>query len=249
MIELPGVYRRRIRIAGNENSMSVDVEDDPHRFGVDLAFSEGRVTHIGGRAIRTPFTTCSAAALLLQQLVGTPWLRSPYAVLRQITLGEHCTHLIDMAALGISAAARGLNHRVYDVEISLRAGDRLCRRTAIVRRDDTEIMRCTLEQDIVVEPARYAGAEMRRAASWSEAADEEEIEAIFVVGRAMLVSNGRRPGRADFDYASELPRMRGACYTFQPARAGIAQRNPGNVLDFTDNPTALLADLAEETRS
>jgi hypothetical protein len=237
MMEITGVYRRRIRIAGQESSVSVDVEDDPHRFGVDLSYGEGRVNGIEGRAIRTPFSTCSAATMLLQQLVGTP--------LRQITLGEHCTHLIDMAALAISAAACGVTHRIYDIEVKLTLTDGIWSRAAIVWRDKIEALRLTLHGDIVAEPARYAGLEMRRAASWTLDPDEKEAEAIFVAGRALLVANGRRPGRADFDHASELPRMRGACYTFQPERAGVAQRNHGNVLDFTDAPDALLSDLRD----
>jgi hypothetical protein len=243
MAEIPGVYRRRVLITAATGMVCADLEDDPHRFGVDVRHDGTRVTEVAGRALRAPFTTCAAAAAVLQQLEGTPLLRSPYAVLRQVNLGEHCTHLLDMAGLAISAAARGIQRRSYDVEIKLvRDGGKLTR-TGIMTRDNQLIASWVVEAGLVVQPDRFAGLQIRRGASWSAAmaGDEDELEGIFVMERAMLASNSRL--NSESSNASAYSRMRNACFSFQTMRVATAVRIRGNTIDFTDRPNALLADL------
>lgn len=246
--ELPpgkfGLFRRRIRIVGARDRCSVDVEDDQHRYGADIEHDGVFVVAVHGRALRTPWTTCPLAIGQLQALVGSPLLPSPFAVLRQLKLALQCTHLIDMAVLGVAAAARQLEYRQYDATFTMEERDGADWRTGILKRDDGATNRWVFENGIVVEPAQFAGLEMRRSASWvhERTSDADLIEQTFVMQRALLVTGGRRVDLDKVPSASSQTWMLGACFAFQPDRVDQAKRRMGSTRTFS-NPDELLADL------
>src|ERR1700730_9209991 len=159
-----GVFRRRIRIASDECHATADLEDNQHRFGVDIIHNGHAVKEIKGRALRTPWTTCALAASELRTLVDTGLLRSPFAVLHQISIAKHCTHMIDLAAIAVSAAARTVRQRQYDAVFELSNKDGVDWRIGTLKRDGTAPTRWIIRDGLVCEPKQYAGLEARRIA-------------------------------------------------------------------------------------
>lgn len=239
-----GLYRRRVRLRATPWRASADVEDDYHRFGVDVEHDGAVVLAIRGRALRTPWTTCPLAAQQLQVLAGAPLLASPFQVLRQTKLAQHCTHMVDMAALAIAAAARGERYRQYDASLTLEDRGGADWRTGVLEPSDGEPSRWLMRDGVVVEPAAYAGLEMRRAASWIAARSDtiSAIEAAFVMQRAVLVAGGRRYELDEVVTPAAQLWMLGACFAFQPDRMAEGRRRLGSTRSFLRSED-LLADL------
>jgi hypothetical protein len=241
---VPGRFHRRVRVTGDGLQSSADLEDDQHRFGASIIHDGVTIQSVSGRAIRTPWTTCPLAVAELRALAGTPLLMSPYAVLRQIVLAQHCTHLIDMAALAVAAAARDIRHRQYDAVLALADEDGADWRIGTLERDGSLCSRWVFRDGIIREPAAYAGLEIRRAAKWiaKHTDDADEIESVFVMQRAMLVAGGRRYNLDDIPLATSQSWLVGACFTYQPPHIEDARRRFGSTRDFTDSDQ-LLTDL------
>lgn len=241
---VPGQFRRRVRIVGDERQASADVEDDQHRFGADIVHDGTTIQSVAGRAIRTPWTTCPLAVAELQALLGAALLPSPYQVLRLIALAQHCTHLIDMASLAVSAAARNIRYRQYDAVLTLANDDGADWRFGTLQRDGSHCSRWVFRDGLIHEPAEYAGLEIGRAAKWitTRTNDADTIEAIFVMQRAMLVAGGRRYVLDDTLFATGQSWMTGACFAYQPSRIQDSRRRLGSTRDFTDSDQ-LLTDL------
>ncbi len=65
-----GAYRRAIRIAADGDTVTAEMEDDIHHFGISLSHAGGVVTAISGSALRTPWTICPGALAELDGLEG-----------------------------------------------------------------------------------------------------------------------------------------------------------------------------------
>jgi len=239
-----GRFHRRVRIVGDGSTSSADVEDDEHRFGADISHDGRRVCSVAGRAMRTPWTTCPSAAAQLAELNDTPLLSSPYQVLRQIRLAHQCTHMIDMAALAVSAAALGIRQRQYDAVLAVEDKDGADWRIGTLQRDDELQTLWVVEDGIVREPRLYSGCEMQRSQRWIEerASTIEEIESVFVMQRAMLVAGGKRVVLDQHETANDQVWMTGACFAFQSSRIAEARRRFGSSRTFSRSDE-LLADL------
>jgi hypothetical protein len=239
-----GVYHRRVRIVTDFRHASADVEDDEHRFGADITHDGTLVTSVAGRALRTPWSSCPLAASQLEQLLETPLSASPYRVLRQTRLAQQCTHMIDMAALAVAAAARGILWRQYDAVLAVVDRDGVDCRQGTLRRDDGLRIDWVVEDGFVREPKAYAALEMRRSGRWAEqhALDADEVEAIFVMQRAMLVAGGKRFILDQHETAASQVWMTGACFAFQESRIRESKRCYGSSVRFATSDE-LLADL------
>jgi Protein of unknown function (DUF2889) len=243
------VFRRRVLLRGCTGVATADVEDDQHRFGVDVSHDGHVVTTITARALRTPWTTCALAAASLDTFVGIHMPRSPFAALRHVRLAHQCTHMADMASLAIAAAARQVLHRVYDVEIRRNTeddrGGGASNYDAKLMRDGSETSRWRIRDRLIVEPVHLRGLEIFRASSWvgEKIQDEEAAEELFVLQRGVLVAGGGEIDLDLYESPSGSAWIPGACFAFQPDRAALGRRNKGNTFDFTERPEALLADL------
>jgi hypothetical protein len=239
-----GRFHRRVRIVGDTSTSSADVEDDEHRFGADIGHDGQRVLSVAGRAVRTPWTTCPLAAVQLAELRDTPLLSSPYKVLRQVRLAHQCTHMVDMAALAVCAAALGTTRRQYDCVLAVEDKGGADWRIGTLQRDNEPGTHWVVKDGVVLEPASYAGCEMQRSGRWVEerAASIEEIESVFVMQRAMLVAGGKRVILDEHDTAANQVWMTGACFAFQSSRIDEARRRFGSTRTFLQ-PAELLSDL------
>src|SRR4051812_35855186 len=96
--------RRLQLIDPQPGHVTAEVEDDYHRFFVELSHDGERITGVATNAKRFPWTTCpSAGAHLAERLTGAP--------LSEVASREnpltHCTHMLDLAILAAAHAQDG----------------------------------------------------------------------------------------------------------------------------------------------
>jgi hypothetical protein len=240
-----GTYRRRVLVRSEQYFASADMEDDPHRFGVDVHHDGSRVVRVVGRAIRVPWSTCPFAAAELSSLAETPLLRSPFDVLRQIDVRKQCTHMADMAAMAIAAAARGVRCRQFDIALRLAVGnddERLGHLAVDVESADEWL----INHGVIEKPARYSGINLTHSSKWIDQYNfsDDERDELFVMRRAHLVSGGRRFDLDEFPLPADSPQQANVCFTYQAGRSADARRQIGSTRDFTRFESALLADLS-----
>jgi hypothetical protein len=152
--------------------------------------------------------------------------------------------MIDMAALAVSAAALGIRQRQYDAVLTVEDKDGADWRIGTLQRDDDLPTLWVVEDGIVREPSFYSGCEMQRSPRWIEerASNTKEIESVFVMQRAMLVSGGKRVVLDQHETANDQVWKTGACFAFQSSRIAEARRRFGSSRTFTRSDE-LLADL------
>ncbi|MBA1204359.1 DUF2889 domain-containing protein [Pseudomonas capeferrum] len=230
------VFRRRIDIIANADHVRAALEDDFHHFRVWASHRAGKVTAIGGEALRYPYSLCPQACDQLQALVGMPLARIAHSVTRQTDASHQCTHLLDLAGLAIATAARGTCQRHYEIQVGARIDGRT---RAIVTRDDGQALSWEVKGTMIEGPPPYAGVNLREGmARWAlNTLNEETAEAALLLRRCTLISMGRAYNLDEQVHAVSS----GRCYSQQPERAEQAARMKGSTLDFSDEPQALCA--------
>jgi len=239
-----GIYRRRILLVAANGRVTADLEDDFHRYGVEIEHDGGRVDAVRGRAGRYPWSECGNSSVPLQAFRGAPLSTSLLAASRRGNPRENCTHLFDLAVLAVAHAAAGRARRQYDVTVPDRV-DGVTRAT--LQRDGELVLTWDLCGSEISDPPPYAGRELRGAgmASWAEAElDPDAAEAAIVLRRGSFIANGRL---GDFDGAPNasvlLPWAENSCYSFTRGIAEKALRVQGSTREFTHHPERLLADV------
>ena len=243
-------YRRRLAFGCQGGVAWGELEDDPHRFSVTVRQGGGVVEAVEAQGLRTPWSTCAAAGDVLKDLQGAPLDRSPFDVLRRVNMRAQCTHMLDLAALAISAAARGLGRRVYDVEVAATRKDGRETTAGVLSRDGALLAEWRVADWVIEAPEACRRLDLRRVWPWLEANGdrEDDAEALFVLRRAVLVGRVTFVDLDQLKLATELPDMAGACFTFQPGRMEQAERRLGSTLDFTSTPERLLTDSVARFR-
>ena len=193
-----------------------------------------------GEGVRFPWSTCPFAADQLEPLVGMSLSTRSTAVGDVVSARDNCTHMFDLAGLAVAHAARGGDRRQYDVVVADPVDHR---RQATLDRDGEPQLAWVVDHHTILEPAPFRGQALRGGfLAWAEAALEPDTaEAAIVLRRACHIAHGRVQDLDIYDDAGPLlPVMSGACFTFQPERAPVAQRMKGTIRDFTDAPERLL---------
>lgn len=240
---------RVIRIAARPGIVRATLEDDFHHFRVVLRHAAGRITAVETDSPRFPYTLCPVAGLRLQVLVGMPITDDMTAPFRLADARDQCTHQIDLAALAITAAARGTTRRRYDVVVRDEQAGRA--RHALLRRDGAEVLDWTLDGYAIVAPEPFAGQGLGSGfTSWvAQTFGAEEAEAALVLRRGVFISSGR--GMAEVLDAMASAPISGGCWVQHPDRAPLALRQKGSTQDFTGRAEQLTRDdeawLADET--
>lgn len=242
-------YRRRIHLASPEPAVAVgDLEDDFHRFRVTLRHDGSRIQEITGEALRSPWTTCPDAADPLRELEGSELSTLVTAASEVSDPRANCTHLFDLAGLTIAHAASGRKQRRYDTELPPRDRDT---QIATLQRDGEVLMTWTLAWNaqgkrVCIDPPPFSETQWRGGfIRWAaDTLDADTAEAAVILRRACDIGLGHGMDLDRYDHPSEIEYpMAGICFTMQPERISVAERNRGTIRDFTDTPDALLADL------
>ncbi len=227
----PPALNRVIRLLGRPGVVRAVLEDDFHHFRVVLHHDAGGVQAVEADSPRFPYSLCPAAGLRLRELIGMPLTTDMTAVFRVANARDQCTHQIDLAALAVTAAARGTAQRRYDIIVhDRREGED---RHALLKRDGVPLLDWVLDGYAITAPAPYAGHGLGSGfTSWvAQAFEPEEAEAALVLRRGVFISGGRGMA-AKLDSHSSAP-ISGGCWVQQPERAIHAVRQKGSTLDFT----------------
>lgn len=237
--DLPG-YRRRIRIepCDDDGAVLAMLEDDMHCMAVTLRHSDGHVTAVEPVMERAPWTTCPGArAQLVATFIGLP--------LAEVTARRdkrlNCTHLHDLAVLA-AAHARDAQALCYDILVSDPIeGERILE----LRRGGMTLLRWVERGGVLAEPAAVVGLTLAGLREWIAALPLNEQEPARLLQWASLVAHGRTIPLAQQSLASA---MQATCYTFQPARAAVAERN-GLLRDFSGTSSATPLDGFAQSRA
>lgn len=229
-----GTFRRRITFSAWGNGIQVSVLDDFHEMAVALVIESGLIVDVIARMDRFPKTTCPGAVAALDLLRGMPADGTPPS-LTATERGGQCTHLVDLARLGLSWMARG--DRAQIVEVSLTDRDVAHRQRLAIEVDGVLALEWVLHDEIIAEPSEHCGQGLFGGFTrWVQQhfppaeADLWRIAqmAVFVArGRAYIV-DGPQPRRV-----SEEPARQGACYSFSGAAFETAYDNIGYVRDMS----------------
>ena len=237
-------FRRAIFIRNQGGRVDADMEDDFHRFGVTLRHDSRVVRGVEARADRYPWATCLEAPLALNALEGVAVSADPTAVFRHADPRLHCTHLFELAALALAQAARGEGSRLYEAEVTDPVEGS---RTARLFLDGSLALEWRLAEDIVVEPALYAGRALSSFNSRVLAESPPALaEILLILRRVAQTARGRQINVDAFATAAEMGRP-AQCYSLQPANAARAARVKGSVRDWPDRD-ALLSSAAHNSR-
>lgn len=226
--------RRSQLIEPGPGRVRAEVEDDYHRFLVELAHDGERITGVSTDSKRFPWTTCpSAGDHLVARLTG--------AALREVEGREqplsHCTHMLDLAILA-AAHAGDAEPTLYTMFVGDPDGKP---RPAILRRDGAEILRWTVDGTVLIEPGMMAGRDLRMLKHWIGEIDPTLREPTRVLRRGVFIARGR-----GYDY-SQLTTAAAvnapvACYTFSPEHGADAWHLDDSMRDFDGLENRPLAD-------
>lgn len=232
-------FCRSIEITADDRSASTEVEDDFHHFMVTLEHARGVVTAIGHRAIRYPWSLCPAAGNQLQALVGLPLDGDLRTVLAQGDIRANCTHMFDLACLAVTAAARGLARRRYDMAVEVLTP---VQRAATLARDDGFRLAWTIEGTEIADPAPFAGIGLKRGfVDWAaDTLARDEAEAAILLRRAVFLSGGLRRDLDEAENAAQGARTMGGCFVMREGIAEHALRIKGATRDFAATGTGPL---------
>ena len=236
---MTGQFRRAIRIRAEAGRALAEVEDDFHHFAVTVRHDGRQVTGAHGRAIRYPWSQCPMASGALSALEGLAITTDPTAVYRHLDPLLQCTHMLEIAGLAVTQAARGAGGRRYDACVT----DAVDGRSEVrLLRDGDQVVEWVLQDGLVVLPVERRG--LRPAALRSGALQNlphQEAETLLILRRAVGLAQARGWNIDQFPTAASMGREP-ACFVFRPGVAEQALRRYGSVRDHSNGPGPLAAD-------
>jgi len=247
-LELQPGFRRRISLYPSAGLISAGLEDDYHRFLLELTHAEGVVTGLRTKAERYPWSTCSGAGEFLGEQITGRRLEE----IASLDPRLHCTHLIDLVIL--SAAHAGDTGRL---QFDLFVADRNEGRTwATLTENRDLVLRWELNGTVIDSPDEWSGRDLRRLSTWQQDLAPQQAERAKLMRRAVFISGGRAlPKKFEVERAADRgPERMGACFTYQMPRALDAVQSVHLRRDFSltedepleDYDSAMLRNISSE---
>jgi Protein of unknown function (DUF2889). len=210
----PGTRRAQL-IVPEPGLVRAWVEDNFHHFEIAIAHDGERVRKLEATAHRWPWMTCPAAGVYLGERMQGARLADLGAVDSPFS---HCTHMHDLALLA-AAHAHDDAPLLYS---SFASDQRQPAQRAELRRNGRLVLSWSVRNDVVTSPDAANGQSLRKLRDWSSSLPPDEAEMARVLRRCIFISGGRI-----FDYtatprAAMITASAGACFTFQPERAGTS---------------------------
>lgn len=221
----PGFWRR-IQLLPAPGRISAGLEDDFHRFLLQMTHADGVITGIDTRGERIPWSTCAdAGAFLTEQIVG-----QTLASVARLDAHVHCTHLFELLVL-CAAHADDSTPTQFDLRIPDRHQGRTC---ATLHENGREVLRWQLGGTRIEGPESWAGRDLRQLSQWKSTLTVADAERAMLLRRVVHISGGRNSQNLNIERASDRgPERMGACFTYQMPRALDALRTPDWIRDFS----------------
>jgi hypothetical protein len=216
--------------------MRAGLEDDFHRFLLQLTYESDVITALETRAERYPWSTCpDAGTLLTEQSVG----RS-LQVVASLDPHSHCTHLFELLVLS-AAHAQDTQALQFDLRVPDRQDNRTC---ATLNENGACVLRWEVNGTLIEGPGEWSGRELRQFSGWKKSLSTALAERAMLLRRALYISNGRASRALSISRAADMGAARmGACFTYQMPRALDAFRSPGWARDFSRSGAEPLQDF------
>jgi hypothetical protein len=237
LIEAGRVGLRRLQLIDPQpGRVTAEVEDDYHRFFVELRHDGERITGVATNAKRFPWTTCpSAGDHLAERLAGAP--------LREVASREnplaHCTHMLDLAILA-AAHAQESEPTLYEMLVD---DPHEGPRQAILRRNGVETLRWLIDGTTLVAPGMMARRDLRQLRDWIDEIEPALREPARVLRRGAYIARGRGFDFSRLTTASAVTANAAvACYTFSVEHGDDAWHLNNSMRDFDGLENRPLAD-------
>jgi hypothetical protein len=227
-------------MTGWKNRVLVEMEDLAHGMSCILEHDGRRVTAIRPAFHRVPMNTCATAGDPLQTIVGMPIGSDFSTFYAGGRARQNCTHMFDLAWLGVVHATRGERVRDYLMEMP---DDGENSWPSTLRRDGKVILQWRLNNSTILNPEPFTGRHLFRGfTTWAvETFKGDELEAILVLQKGCFVAQSRRYELPDGPLtAAEQQSNTGLCHGFALERITQAIRLAGTRRDFTEHPVRLL---------
>jgi hypothetical protein len=128
----PGFWRR-IKLQPAGGLMRAGLEDDFHRFLLQLTHTDGTITGLETRAERYPWSACpDAGNFLAEQAIG-----KSLAVVASLDPHSHCTHLFELLVLCAGHAVDS-----QPIQFDIRVPDRQHNRTCATLSENRSVVLC-----------------------------------------------------------------------------------------------------------
>lgn len=229
-----GTFRRRIAFTVGPDHVLVELLDDFHDMDVELTMSEGAVVHVAARMNRFPKSTCPGAIASLNALRGT-FVNVDSLVFSASDRGGQCTHLADLARLGMGWFTR--QERIKVIEVSLSDRDDQGGQHLTLSADDHVALSWRLQSEIIHEPAEHSGRRLFGGfAHWvKETFTHYEADLWRIAQMAVFVARGRAyiVDGPEPRMAVQEPARQGACYSYSGRAFETAIDNIGYVRDMS----------------
>lgn len=230
-----GAYRRRIRLWNEDGAVSGQLDDNNHALWMRLFHDGARITGTDGGFSRWPTTGCVSAADGLRSLIGmelgTGWL----SIYGEGQPRGACTHMFDLAALGIAQAARPTTERVWDVIVPDEGADGLLDAELLL--DGERVHHWRLRDMAIAEPAELGGQDVLRGfMPWALARFEgDALEGAIVLRMGLFVARARTVvPDTEVLPLSRFTQRHGVCYAYSSPRFERALQRMNTVRDFSD---------------
>lgn len=231
-----GIGRRRIRLQDRDGVLTCHLFDNFHEMTVEVRHDGEQVLAVAGRMDRFPKTTCPGAVAQLSQFVGAKIAEGGKGARRMVDRTQHCTHLLDIAALGLSMLSRGETERLFEISVTDRDAER--RQKVEVTVDGAPRLSLALRNETIEEPRDCAGVALFGGfARWAgERFSGLEFDLWTMAQMTVMITQGLAflTDRDDPLPVSKGLHRQGACYTFSEPQFSQAWDNIGTVRDLTD---------------
>jgi hypothetical protein len=150
-----GIARRRIRLVDRDGLLIATLYDNFHEMIVEMRHDGQSIAAVAGAMPRFPKTTCPGAIGQLTQCVGARITEGREGLARSVSRSQHCTHLLDLAFLGLAMLQRGETGRVFEVSVTDRTPEG--RQEIAVSVDGELALSFVTVREVIAEPVQWRG--------------------------------------------------------------------------------------------
>ena len=238
-----GVTRRAIGIEPGPGRIVVSLADHSHSMACTVHHDGRLVTGIDADFRRYTLNHCPAAVVPLRELIGQPLGISTVDFYAGGRARRNCTHMLDLAWLGLRHASRQQGERLYEIEVP----DSLTGRfEARLTSNGTEVLAWKVDNGTIAAPAPFAGQSLWRGflrwATREAGLGEEAIEHALVLHKGVFMAGSRRNDLPTGPLSEGNKKaLQGVCFGYDQERIDQAIGNEGMFRDFTHDRAGLLS--------